>query len=57
MREESSTGSLTDMADDVFAERLKSPEGIKILFNCLQNVERQNKGYLHISTISARPSN
>ena len=45
------------MADDVFAERLKSPEGIKILFNCLQNVERQNKEYLHISTISARPSN
>ena len=43
MREESSTGSLTDMADDVFAESLKSPECIEILFNCLRNVERQTK--------------
>ena len=44
MREDkSSTGSLTDMADDVFAESLKSPECIEILFNCLRNVERQTK--------------
>ena len=43
MREESSTGNLTDMADDVFAESLKSPECIKILFNCLRNMERQTK--------------
>ena len=43
MREESSTGSLTDMADDAFAESLKSPECIEILFNCLRNVERQTK--------------
>ena len=43
MREESSTGSLTDMADDVFAESLKSPECIEILLNCLKNVERQRK--------------
>ena len=44
MREdESNTGSLTDMADDVFAESLKSPECIEILFNCLRNVERQTK--------------
>ena len=43
MREESSTGSLTDMADDVFAESLKSPECIEILFNCLRNVEMQTK--------------
>ena len=43
MRKESSTGSLTDMADDVFAESLKSPECIEILFNCLRNVESQIK--------------
>ena len=43
MKEESSTGSLTDMADDVFAESLKSPECIETLFNCLKNVERQTK--------------
>ena len=43
MREESSTGSLTEMADDVFSESLKSPECIEILFNCLRNVERQTK--------------
>ena len=43
MREESSTGNLTDMSDDVFAESLKSPECIKILFNCLRNMERQTK--------------
>ena len=36
MREESSTGSLTDMGDDVFAKSLKSPECIEILFNCLR---------------------
>ena len=43
IREESSTGSLTDMADDVFAESLKLPECIEILFNCLRNVEKQTK--------------
>ena len=43
MKEDRSTGSLTDMADDVFAESLKSPEGIEILFNCLRNVERRTK--------------
>ena len=43
MNEESSTGSLTDMADDIFAESLKSPECVEILFNCLKNVERQTK--------------
>ena len=43
MKEESSTGSLTDMADDIFAESLKSPECVEILFNCLKNVERQTK--------------
>ena len=34
---------LTDMVDDVFAESLKSPECIEILFNCLRNVERKTK--------------
>ena len=42
MREESSTGSLIDMTDDVFAERLKSVY-ILILLNCLRSVERQIK--------------
>ena len=41
--DKSSTGSLTDMADDVFAESLKSPECIEILFNCLRNVEKKVK--------------
>ena len=40
--DESNTGSLTDMPD-VFAEILKSPERIEILFNCLRNVEKQTK--------------
>ena len=43
MREERSAGNLTDMADDVFAECLKSPECIEILFICFRNVERQTK--------------
>ena len=36
--DKSRTGSLTDMAGDVFAESLKSPELIAILFNYLRNV-------------------
>ena len=43
MREESRTGCLTDMADNVFAESLKSPECMEISFNCVRNVERQTK--------------
>ena len=39
----SSTENLTCMADDVFAESMKSPEWIEILFNCLRNVEMQTK--------------
>ena len=31
------------MADDIFAESLKSPKCIEILFNCLRNVERQTR--------------
>ena len=41
--DKSSIGSLTDIADDVFAECLKSPEWIEILFSCLRNVERKTK--------------
>ena len=38
-----SCGSSTDIADDVFAESLKSPELVEMLFNWLRNVERQTK--------------
>ena len=43
MWEESSTGSLIDMADDVFAENLRPPECREFLYNCFKNVERQTK--------------
>ena len=46
MREDKTcTGSLTDMADDVHAESLKSHECIEILFNCLRNVKRLTKDF------------
>ena len=32
------------MSDDVFAESLKSPACVEVLFNCLRNVEKQIKG-------------
>ena len=38
-----STGSSTDMADDVSVESLKLLESVEILFNCLRNVERLTK--------------
>ena len=59
MREERSTGSLTDMTNDVFAESLKSLECIEILFNYLKNLKKQKKKkrYLHINTLKKRPSN
>ena len=41
--DKSSTRSLTDMADDVFAESLKSLECIEIFFNYLRNVKRETK--------------
>ena len=41
--DKSSTGCLTDTVDDDFAESLKPPECIEILFICLGNVERQTK--------------
>ena len=43
MREESIIGNLTDMTDNVFAEKLKLFECIEIIFNFLGNVERQTK--------------
>ena len=32
-----------EMSIDVFAESLKSPACVEILFNCLRNVEKQMK--------------
>ena len=47
MREESSTGSLTDMSDNVFAEILKAPECIEILFNCLKMRRGKQRIFAH----------
>ena len=41
--EKSSIESLSEMSDDVFAENLKSPACVEILFNCFRNVEKQMK--------------
>ena len=41
--EKSSIESLSEMSDDVFAESLKFPVCVEILFNCLRNVEKQMK--------------
>ena len=41
--DKSSIGSLTDIADDVFVECLKSPEWTEILFSCLRTAERKTK--------------
>ena len=35
--------------DDVFGQELKSPEGVKLLFNCLQNLEAEIKNVKEIS--------
>ena len=35
--------------DDVFSQGLKSPECVKILFNCLQNLETEMKSIKEIS--------
>ena len=39
-------GSLDDSnnPDDVFIERLSSPDCVKILYNCIKNVEKQIQG-------------
>ena len=47
-REGSLNDSLND-SSDVFAEGLKSPECVTILFNCLQNLEKQVKEIHEIS--------
>ena len=41
--EKSSIESLSEMSDDVFAENLKSPACVEILFNYLRNAEKQMK--------------
>ena len=33
------------MPDDVFAENLKSPACVEILFNCLRNVKKQIRDF------------
>ena len=35
--------------DDVSGQELKSPEGVKLLFNCLQNLEAEIKNVKEIS--------
>ena len=44
--EKSSIESLSEMSDDVFAESLKSPVCVEILFNYLRNVEKQMKIFI-----------
>ena len=39
--EKSSIECLAKILSDVFAESLKSPAYVEILFNCLRNVEKQ----------------
>ena len=35
--------------DDVFAQGLKSPECVKLIFNCVQNLETEIKNVKEIS--------
>ena len=42
--------------DDVFSQGLKSPECVKILFNCLQNLETKMKSIKEIS-LAAKTGN
>ena len=39
--EKGSIESLSEMSEDVFVENLKTPACVKILFNCLRNVEKK----------------
>ena len=48
-REENPDGSMGLETDDVFSQGLKSPECVKILFNCLQNLETEMKSIKEIS--------
>ena len=47
--EESLSDSMGLDNDDVFAQGLKSPECVKLLFNCLQNLETEMKNVKGIS--------
>ena len=47
--EESLYSSMELDKDDVFAQGLKSPECVKLLFNCLQNLETEMKSVNQIS--------
>ena len=48
-REENPDDSMGLETDDVFSQGLKSPECVKILFNCLQNLETEIKSIKEIS--------
>ena len=48
-REENRDDSMGLEADDFFLQGLKSPECVKILFNCLQNLETEMKSIKEIS--------
>ena len=48
-REENPDGSMGLETDDVFSQGLKLPECVKILFNCLQNLETEMKSIKKIS--------
>ena len=51
--EKSSIESLSGISDDVFAESLKSPACVEILFNYLRNVEKQKKGDFRLGKINS----
>ena len=48
-REENSDDSIGLETDDVFSQELKSLECMKILFNCLQNLETEMKSIKGLS--------
>ena len=48
-REENPDNSMGLERDDSFSQELKSPESVKILFNCLQNLETEIKSIKEIS--------
>ena len=48
-REENPDDSMGLETDDVFSQGLKKPECVKILFNCLQNLETEMKSIKEIS--------
>ena len=45
-KEKGNTEGLSEISDNVFAESLKSPACVEILFNCLRNVVKQIKEIL-----------